>query len=165
MARPELPPGCWLEAGIVAFGDATTRENCGWGEPSGICNDECRVHARKCVLDSIAARKPFTVVWTNHLVEGVGTRGAVVARHGDAGYEVTWLDYEYVSGFDPEGGGLKKLRTNVKARFCSDLRDVMEECNPSLPALGATCGKGAAKLRDDLWLDCVTAGERPVCSE
>ena len=162
--RAEIPPGCWIESGIATYGDPMVRQNCGEDLGEGVCGEQCKQRVRRCVLGSLGERRPFSVVWTNNLIDGIGTRRAVVGRHGDAGYEVTWLEYNFVSGYDANAGTMGKARADVKVRFCYDLEDLLETCDERLSAPSALCAKGRAKIRDDAWLHC-EGPEQPFCAD
>ena len=161
--------GCSMEGAIATFGPPSTTRGCGQPLTDGVCDEGCRASVRKCVLESAHAARPFVVAWTNAMVDGVGTRRAVVGRNGKSAegapiFEVTWLDYTWINGFDAVSATMTKHRVRISARFCTDIADLQQECDPRLPTASPLCGQSAKQSTDDAWMRC-EGSEAIFCSE
>lgn len=161
--------GCSLEGALSTFGDKTTAPGCGHGIAGGVCDEGCKEGIRKCVLESARAMQPFAVAWTNAMVNGVGTRRAVVGRaatskEGAPIFEVTWLDYVWINGFDAVEATMTKHRVRITAHYCTDIADLQQSCDPRLPNLSPLCGQSSKQTADDAWMHC-EGTEEIFCSE
>jgi hypothetical protein len=165
-APKEPTPGCWLENAMAKFGDPdpSVQANCGLTMPEGICDDECKKAVHDCVLQSARAFRPFSITWTNNLIDSIGTRRGVAGRTFPGGFEVTWLEYTYVSAIDPGTGEMAKGKVKVVARRCRDMDDLMEVCDPRLTAGSESCAQSARTMRDNAWLRCI-GDEEPFCAD
>jgi hypothetical protein len=169
-AAPESAAvGCSLEAALGTFADRAAVRNCGQPVSDGVCDEGCKQAVRACALESARARKPFTVLWANPMVGGVGTRRAIVGRASDgdpSAFEVRWIDYVWISTFDTETATMSKHRVRVEARACRELDDLRESCDPTaaLGVLAPVCGQSPQAIADDAWMRC--EGERSiVCAD
>lgn len=164
-AAPAFPPGCWLEAAQAKHRDRTVPRDCGLVMPDGVCNDECKDAVRKCAIEKTRALKPFSISWTNSMRDGVLTRRAIEAKQGTVGYQVAWLEYEMAAGFDAQAGTLAKKSATVSLRWCTELDDLREVCDPRLAAPSARCGAPPLVMRENAFMHCEGTPPEPFCAE
>lgn len=153
--------------GVV--GNARLPVNCGRAPADTVCDEACRDLVRGCVLESVRARQPFTVAWTNPMNAGVATRRAVVGRPREqaegatpAALEITWLDMTWIDGYDPEAGTMTKKRVRITRRRCEEIEDMAEACDPRLSVASAACA--SPSLATDAGMRC-EGPEEMVCAD
>lgn len=156
---------CSLENAMLDLvGNARLPVNCGAAPADTLCDDGCRQAIRGCVLESVRARRPFTVAWTNGMNAGVGTRRAVVGRPGtgEGTLDLTWLDLTWIDGYDPDTGSMTKKRVRITRRRCAEIEDVAERCDPRLSVPSAECS--SPTLASNAGLRC-DAPEEILCAD
>ena len=175
VTAPELEgEGCNLALAVEPFGDPNIPLNCHAAPADAICGDACRDAVRACVLSSLVAGRQFTAAWTNEMVDGVGTRRAVVGRlvpvpgapDDKRVLEITWFELTWATGFDADRATMAKKRARVIRRRCADVTDVVASCDPRLGAPGPRCASRA--LADDAGMSCEPFDDAPdsvVCAD
>lgn len=144
---------CALESAVAALGPGLPT-NCGLTMPEGVCDERCKDAVRACVLESARESRPFAVTWTNGMVNGVGTRRGVVGRRGPKGFELSWVDYTWISTVDPVMGTLTQRHIRIATRTCEELDDLEQACDPRLSVKAAACAQPAKQISDDARLRC-----------
>ncbi|MFO0672353.1 MAG: hypothetical protein U0235_22465 [Polyangiaceae bacterium] len=153
--------GCSLERVLAPLADVAAPLNCRSAPADSLCDDACRDAVRACVIESRRAGRPFMVAWTNTMVDGVGTRRAVVGRavpppsdtpDAKPTIDVTWFELTWVTGFDVDRATMAKKRVRVVRRRCQDVADVVASCDPQLGAPAPRCASRA--LADDAGMFC-----------
>lgn len=152
--EPGATASCTLEGAVTAWGDRGLVPNCGLVMPEGVCDERCKDAVRACVLESARESRPFAVTWTNGMVNGVGTRRGVVGRRGPKGFELIWVDYTWISSFDPVMGTMTQRHIRIATRQCQELDDLEQACDPRLSVKAAACGQPAKQTSDDARLRC-----------
>ena len=126
---PERPLHCSLDPAISSFAAGAEPITCGplasnvEGPPD--CADRIR--------DAVKAHRSFVAIWEQPKYDGEIARHAIAARSEDAGYDLRWFEYTFVSRCGPPGNCGDRAHEGWTSRRCSAIGDHFE-CVDATPA-------------------------------